>query len=407
MRLGRSAGLRRLRDTPFLLVVFEAQRAALFPMAILTIFWQRQVGLSMLQIMVVQCVFSISQVAFELPAGMLSDRFGYRRCLAFAAVLMFVGSFGYCFTSSLAGVLVAELVLGAAAALVSGTDLALLYESLLLGDREADFAVWVARRQSVGQAAEGFAALVAGGVYSLSPRLPFLLQAGLWLSALWVVLRMNEPLRPAPIHVGGADARSALYRMVHQVAISNPALRAVVAMTVVLGLSVFIPVWYIQIYAVNSGLPIAWLGPFWCAANLAVAAGALASRAIDRRLGLSRALLLCWVLGICSYWGLGLVPAVWGVLFYFGLTFMRGVFEPMLHHREQRLLPSGERAAYISLRNWIFRIAFLICGPLVGWALDEVGARNVSIGLGLALLAISFPLWLHMFRLRLPEGGVR
>ena len=49
-------------------------------------------------------------------------------------------------------------------------------------------------------------------------------------------------------------------------------LRAIIVFAVLLNLASFIPVWLIQLYALDAGVPIGWLGPIWAVANLSVAA---------------------------------------------------------------------------------------------------------------------------------------
>jgi MFS family permease len=67
---------------------------SLFPMAILTLFQQGHLGLSMTEIMVVQALFGLSLAVFEFPSGYLADRIGYRASLFFASALS-IGGWGF------------------------------------------------------------------------------------------------------------------------------------------------------------------------------------------------------------------------------------------------------------------------------------------------------------------------
>ncbi|MFO7567241.1 MAG: hypothetical protein R6X02_31645, partial [Enhygromyxa sp.] len=76
--------------------------------------------------------------------------------------------------------------------------------------------------------------------------------------------------------------------------------------------------------------------------------------------------------------------------FYYLLTIMRGLQHPALNHREQRLVPSRDRAGFLSLRSMVFRIGFLAVGPAVGWAVDRHGQHPVMLMLagGFALAGL-------------------
>jgi hypothetical protein len=79
---------------------------------------------------------------------------------------------------------------------------------------------------------------------------------------------------------------------------------------------------------------------------------------------------------------MGLTHAVWGVVFYYALTIMRGLYGPSLHHEEQRRVPSSDRAGFISMRSLAFRTSFLVLGPCVGLGIDRYGQHPVLLVVG-------------------------
>lgn len=369
---------------PRLLCAYHALQMSLFPIAIITLFWKHAIGMSMAEILGVQAIFGLTVAALEFPTGYLADRIGYRRTLVVAAGLMFCGWSVYSAADTLAGVIAAEMALGVAMSLISGADTALLYESLVAVGRETEFAQWNGRVRFWGQVGEGSAALVAGVLYAWWPRLPFVLELAVWGLGIVVALRLVEPARERARLSGNlAQARA----MVTHLAVENRPLRAIVFLTIALGMSSFVPVWLIQIYAADAGVPPAWLGPLWAGANYVVAIGSIASARAERLLGRSRLVLLSAALIFAGYLGLGLSHAVWGCLFYYLLTLMRGLFAPALGHHEQRLIPSRDRAGFLSLRSLIFRASFAVIGPTIGWLIDAHGQHAVLLGVGGVLTA--------------------
>ena len=75
-----------LQRNPRLLCIFHALQMSLFPMAILTVFYRQNLGMSMAEIMLVQGGFGLVMALFEFPSGYLADRIGYRRTLVIAAM---------------------------------------------------------------------------------------------------------------------------------------------------------------------------------------------------------------------------------------------------------------------------------------------------------------------------------
>jgi predicted MFS family arabinose efflux permease len=129
-------------------------------------------------------------------------------------------------------------------------------------------------------------------------------------------------------------------------------------------------------------MPTAWLGPFWAAANYVVALGSLLSDRLGTRLGLTTTLTGCIALVALSYAGLGLSHALYGAFFYYGLTLVRGIHAPLLHHEEQRLVPSSDRAGFLSFRNFLFRGSYVLLGPIIGLSVERYGQHPVLLGCG-------------------------
>jgi MFS family permease len=366
----------RLDRNPALVCLIRAMQMALFPMAILTVFLERQIGFGVTQIMVLQGVFGLAMVLFEFPSGYLADRLGYRRCLIFAFSLWTIAWPIYGYAQSWIGVASAELLLGVGMALISGCDTALVYESLLARGREHEFIRWSGRLTFSGQLAEGLAALAAGVLFAIGVALPFLAQALASAIALIVALMLVEPARERP---GFADGLAQIRAMVRYVARESPELRGVFLVAVVLGMASFLPVWTIQLYALDAGVPEPWLGPIWAVANFSVASAALLSQRVFGSRSLALIVGVCTTLIVVGYLGLGLSHALWGFGFYYLLTIMRGLKTPAVEHHEQRLVPSRDRAGLVSLRSMVFRVGFLALGPAVGWAVDRHGQHPIML----------------------------
>jgi len=352
-------------------------------MAILTVFYRQSLGMTMAEIMLVQGGFGLVMALFEFPSGYLADRIGYRRTLVIAAILNAIGWSLYARADGIGGVILGEAVLGVGLSLISGSDAALLYESLKETGRELDYGKWSGRVRFWGQLGEGSAALVAGVMFAYWARLPFVIEAAIWVINLGVAWLLVEPKRYRPSLRGNW---SQIKRMVRYVSCEASRLGAVMVLTILLGMSSFVPVWTVQLYAIDAGMDASWLGVVWAVANYSVALSSVFATRLCDRIGLLRLLIVCVVLIAVGYAGMGLVHSLWGVGFYLVLTTMRGLFGPPLSHEEQRLIPSADRAGFLSLRSLTFRGSFLVIGPLVGFSIDGYGQHVVLLVVGAVMV---------------------
>jgi len=388
--------MHRLHSNIKKLYAFSFLQMSLFPMAIITLFWKDQIGLSLTEILLLQGIFAVAMVVMEYPSGYLSDRIGYRKALNYASLLGVLGWGLYTVAETFTGVLVAEIILGISLSFISGSDSALLFESLKGTEEEANYTRHEGRVNGCGQIGEACGALFAGLLYAAAPLLPFLIQVGVWLLAFGLTRTLKEPERQ--LEHPTSHLREA-WQSTRYALVDNKRLRVTILLNLVLGLSSFYPVWLIQPYMQDGSVPLAWFGPIWAGANLSVAFCALVSHRFHLKLGDGRMVLLFVLLVLCGYLGLGLSGGLWGFLFYYLLTCMRGLRGPMMLNHAQREIPSANRAGILSLQSLCFRLGFVCTGPLIGMLADNVGVQQTFLWLSAAFgVALPPVVWLFSRR---------
>jgi len=368
--------------------IFAALKMMLFPMAIITLFWKDHIGLSLTQILILQVFFSAASVLMEYPSGYVSDRMGYKLSLVIACLFGIVGWSVYMVASSFFGVLCAELLLGVSYAFISGSDTALLFETLKAHDQQGLYSGCDGRMTSWAQIGEACGALLAGAMYASWPLLPFAVQIGVWVAALGLALSLHEP--PAA-HKKVITSHLTEALSICQQAFRHPDMRSAMLYGTVLGLASFYTVWLIQPYMQECAVPLAWFGPAWAGANLTVAVFSYFTHRIHRRLGLTAMSGLFWILIVSAYAGLGLTASVGSFLFYYLLTAMRGMQGPILRERLQLLSDRSNRASILSLHSLVFRLGFVLTGPLAGLPADHIGLQPTFLILA-GLFALILPL---------------
>lgn len=340
--------------------------------------------MSLADIMVLQAVFGVAVVLCEFPSGYFADRAGYRRSLLIGTLLWGAGWAIYAAAASFPAIMVAEVILGAGAAFMSGADRALLWVSLEATGDGVQYRRWEGRVRAAAQTSEALSSGVGGWLYSLTPRLPFWLQVPTAVLALASAAALAEVSPPRP-----TDGRSHLRRALHLVRSTlwhRRRLQATMALSVALGLSSFVMVWLIQPYLQARGVAPAWFGPLWAAAHLWLAAVSLASARTVATLGLRATLLACVLLVPLGYTGLAASASPWGAAFYLCFMTLRGVQGPILATVMQEDAPPEDRASVLSLAALLFRLAFVVAGPPIGVLVDHAGL-DAALGMLAALFS--------------------
>jgi predicted MFS family arabinose efflux permease len=377
-----------LTANPRRLVLLSGLEFVLFPIPIITLFYRDQIGMSITDIMVLQAVFGMAAVLCEFPSGYFADRVGYRTSLITGTTLGVIGWIVYALAETFGVILIAEIMLGAAHAFVSGADRALLWVSLESTGRAEQYTRWESRGRAAGQTAEAVTSALGGWLYALAPRLPFWLQ----VPAAALALAVAGSLRETP-RLPSADHGSHLRRALHVLRFTlwhHARLRAAMALSVALGLGTFVIVWLIQPYMQARGVPTAWFGLLWAAAHVWLVGVSLSSARLVTAFGTRAPLVACCALVPLAYAGLAASASAWGLVFYLGFMTVRGLQGPILITVMQRDAPDEDRASVPSINALLFRLAFVIVGPPVGMLVDRLGMESALWVLAGAFAVIGF-----------------
>jgi len=151
-------------------------------------------GITMRQFMELQAVFAIVILSGEVPSGLLSDLWGRKKTLLLGTTLKAVSFSLLPFWSSYEGFLFYHLTMGIALSMISGGDVALIWDSYLAdGGEKSRGAAVLGNAMFASQMGTTTSALLGGAVVLLS--YGHLLWANAILSWIPVllVLAITEP----------------------------------------------------------------------------------------------------------------------------------------------------------------------------------------------------------------------
>lgn len=352
-------------------------------------------GLSMQDVMVLQALFSATMVIVEVPSGYFSDVLGRRRTMIIGSTLWTAGWLYYCVAHDFASFLTAELMLGVGISFISGTDAAMLYDTLLeLGDEDHGIRE-EGRQLSYGHFSEAVSCVIGGLLAGVSLSLPLYVNAVLMLSLVPMALLLVEPATHR--RAGHRGSIVEILRIVHRVTVRDHALRFMLAVSSVLGASTLTFVWLVQPWMRTAGVPIWLFGAVWCGFMLIVGFSSMHAHRVHARFGTVPVILVLGTLVVSTYVVAGTWIVWWlvPVLSVFYIT--RGVSNPVFTTAINERTGSHERATVLSVRQLGVRLIFVVMGPIVGWLSDRtsLGTALVSAGATFGVLLLcAGTLWL-------------
>ncbi|MBV9653596.1 MAG: MFS transporter [Acetobacteraceae bacterium] len=350
-------------------------------------------GVTAGDVLTLQAVLSAVIIILELPTGYLCDRFGRVPVLRLGAACNLAGYVALMAAHGFAVLVCVHIVLGVGISLVSGADVALLYD--LLDETEADRPT---RRRALADyqfaqvTGEASAALLGGALAALSLAAVGWANAAVTLVPLLVALTLRPPPRAAqqsaPPLAGMAEAIGYILRARSRLLVFGN--------LVIWSLSTFTAVWLLQPYWRVQSVPLSWFGVLWAGTLLTVGIAARFAHRAERVLGARGVLLVIALTPVAGYAGMaaggGIVGVACGFLFYVSRGFNAVHLREAFNHG----LPPHLRGTANSAASGTVRLSFALLGPAVGALLDARGIEAVLWSLAalfsLAVAGVAVPL---------------
>ena len=349
-------------------------------------------GLSMSQVMQTQALFALTIALCEVPSGYIADIWGRRNAILVGSACNALGFFALLWADSFVDFLIYEFILGVGFSLVSGADLALLYDTEVYlrarGIRGGPGASKsLSRLISVEAAASGAAGIAASLLLLWSMDGVVIVQAFTGFAPFLLALLLIEAPRPiAEKELNGHSDNAR--RIVNLVLFGKPVVFWTAFAITVFGLLAVYVFWIYQKYWELEGVPLEYFGYIWAAFALTVSLSARFSDALEQRLGYRQVMVLIAILALTGLLGMALGAGWLGVIFGLTIQISRGLSMSLFYEALNQRVPGEFRATVNSLVSLGVRSTFIVTGPLLGIALDTQGMQATLMG----LLAIFTPL---------------
>lgn len=354
-------------------------------------------GLSLAEIFYLQAIFATTIVILEAPSGYFADIFGRRTALLIGSVIHGLGYLFLNFADSLSSLIIFEISVGISASLLSGADIALLYDTqtALHKSENLEHSKSIAHLGFFRSGAEGLGALLGGLLALWSFDLMVLVQSvAAWMCLLLAVLIVEPPYRKQKEQV----KRIQITEILRHLFGSDPLLRHVVLAIPLYSLATFHIAWLVQPYWESLGISLALFGLLWFAQSLTVALANRFGFELERRKGAVFALTLIGILPVLGHFGMAFLPGWFGIASGLLLFVCRGLNQVIMVNALNRRIPSEFRATANSFTSFLFRLSFISTGPLVGYLAENRGLEAALGTLGLASLTLFFMVMLPLIQ---------
>jgi len=352
-------------------------------------------GFSLWQVGLAEGIFHVVSLLSEIPSGMAADLMGRRRSLAVSGLCGLLSALLMVCSSSFFGICLAMVFSSLSGSFISGSDEALLYDSLLQAGEEHRYipvSAGYTQIQNIAGMLSNAATLLANALSYIGF---YLLDAAICAVRVITALSLTEPTVTQTQAARQAhpfrDLSKRFQAHIHTAVTflkENPAAGRLMLADGFLTLPSYLTLMFLQQRLSDLGVATMWLGlPVMCISFARMVGTSVGEKLHPARLqGLYATSALLVGCGTVCAGAASVLPAVIGAML--AAAAMYAWILHLQNHLNQ-LFPSDQRATLVSVNMMAYSVLMVIVSPLVGWLGDMTGMSGAGLCALGALIGIS------------------
>jgi len=361
-------------------------------------------GLSMAEILKLQAFYGICVMLFEVPTGYVSDILNRKASLVIGSFISAVGFSFLPWITEYWQLMVYEGALAFGYTLVSGTDLAIFYDSLPLKSERAESTRGIARIKSAHVFSEAVASIVSGFLIMVSFTAVIWAQVIVAWIPFFITLGLKEPIR----HKMDGHTHIENFKGVFKHMFASTSLMRLISINYIFwGLATFFAVWTYQKFWLVEGISLTHFGWVWAVMHILVGLVAQRVHTWEKRFG---PVLLLWLLCLlppAGYILMSVLNSWWAVSMCLLFSVSRGITQVLMSDAFNWRIPNASRATANSIVSMLFRTSFALFAPLMGYSIDQMGVRFtytiLGVVFGIGAIVVMWPLIIKVRKLSIDE----
>ena len=321
---------------------------------------------------VVDTAFWVTMIAFQLPAGLLGDKYGRKAVLFVGEVIYAVGILAFGLSDQFWMLLVSNMVWALGVCFVISGDTPFLYDTLAEVKRQGEFITISAKAFTVIAIMQGLACIVGGVLVELTNRfdLTLIISAIVGLGGCGTIVFLKEP--KVDRSQFGSYAKHLKVGLRHVV--NSRAIMVLIMFQIVVEIAVYVMAVFRSVYMTDVlNLSFLAIGLFFAAFILFGGFVSFQAGKFEQRFGEKRSLLFMLLAIVGSFLLVFLIqsPIVIGVQF---LVYMVSYLQsPIISGYINKRVDSPHRSTVVATSTLLFTVFLVLIELPAGWFASTYG----------------------------------
>ncbi|MCK5107550.1 MAG: MFS transporter [Nanoarchaeota archaeon] len=314
---------------------------------------------------IIMGIYALVILLLEIPSGVFSDILGRKWSLLIAYVLFLIELIILAFFNGFWPFLIAKILCGIAGSLVSGTQSALLYESLKKLKREKEYKKIFGKLHFITNIVKACVFIFGAYLFTLNPKYPAFLSIPFTLFALILTFYLHEVFVPNK----KLTIKNQIKHMKEGLSyfIKNKYTKLITIHSSFLMMIPWIILSISSAYLEIIKIPIVLIGIFSFTGNVLQALGAKKAHYLEEKFGEKKTLSLLYGLSFAGVFPLIFLIPYFGILSLLLVYPIRSLNIVIIDYYMNRHIKETHRATILSIRNMFNKLVIAICFPIFGY----------------------------------------
>ena len=308
---------------------------------------------SLSEAIILQMAYVVASVIFEVPTGIFADKFGKKISIIVGATLMSIVIFLFGVVENFWLFALLEALGGVATSFISGSDSALLYETLKLLGKESEYKKLNGQMHQYALISVAIGSIIGGFIAKIGIEYTFQATAITAFLAILVALQLKEPI------VKKEKTNSFFKMAFYELLLKSKELRFVLILSLIIYLFNQVLFNLYQPYFELIGIDIVYFGVIFASFQIVAAVSSKYAYLFEQKIGFIKGLWLLLTIVIVSIFLLGNVVAVYSFVFIYLQQIVRGIRPILVSDFINKNVSSEYRTTILSLESLIASIAYV------------------------------------------------
>lgn len=341
-------------------------------------------GMSLTQIGLIESIFHITGFISEIPTGAMADLIGRKRLIVLGRVTALISAVVMLYSNSFWGFALGFVLSAWGHNMNSGSEEALLYDSLKELKREEEYLKINGKLNLVVEIAQGLAVFIGGVLAEKSFSLSYIVAILAGICALGISMKFKE--------TSLIEKQERVTLVIHfkqciNTLRENKRLIKILIFFPAIFTFTTIIYFYGQQYFSDIGFSKSIIASIFLGQSMFSALGGLFCEKIEKKLKNKTSIGISFLIGIAIIL-FGMTKGIISIIVFWILGFLTSILQPISSNKINNLVESKQRATIISIDSMFFSFMMILFFPISGYIAEKLSMQISFIVVGFINLII-------------------